>query len=213
MGVPGGRRRPAKIDSGALVNLPPAAAGLEQSNLHPTPSLLDAEQGAELFLPYLEVTGCVLLGYEREAGVDPWVDRLAVSCLCGLLDTDLPHRVRVLRHGGIHVAPDDRLGGLDRPVDPNEDRVALVSLQGLYGAEGHLVVGREDGIQFRVGLQEVLHRTHCLEPVEVRGDLTDYLDVGVLNGLPHSGLPLVAGNRAGDARYEADASFAVHLPL
>src|SRR5215211_379372 len=77
----------------------------------------------------------------------------------------------------------------------------------------HLVVGREDGIQFRVGLQEVLHRTHCLEPVEVRSDLTDYLDVGVLNGLPHSGLPLVAGNRAGDARYEADASFAVHLPL
>src|SRR5215208_6495252 len=84
------------------------------------PSLLDAEQGAKLFLPYLEITGRFPFGEEREAGVDPGVDRLAVRGFCGGLDTDLPHRVRVLRHGGVHVAPDDRL--------------ALVGLQGPCGA-------------------------------------------------------------------------------
>ena len=105
MGVPGGRRRRTKIVSGALVNLPPAAAGSEQSNLHPTPSLLDAEQRAELLLSYLEIPGRILFGDERDAGIDPGVDRLAVRGLCGLLDTDLPHRVRVLRHGGAMSPP------------------------------------------------------------------------------------------------------------
>src|SRR3712207_2968504 len=113
MGRPGRCRRGAKIDSGALVNLPPAATGSKQADLHPTPSLLDPEQGPELLLSYLEVCGSVLLGDEREAGVDPGVDRLAVGGFCGQLDTDLPHRVRVLRHGGSHVAAYYRLGGLD----------------------------------------------------------------------------------------------------
>src|SRR5829696_8689846 len=80
-------------------------------------------------------------------------------------------------------------------------------------AEGHLVVGREDGVHVGVGLEEVLHGADRLEPVEVRGDLTDDLHVGALYGLPHSGLPLVAGDRAGDAYYEADGPFAVHLPF
>jgi len=69
---------------------------------------------------------------------------------------------------------------------------AYISLQGLYGPEGHLVVGRKDGVQIGVGLQEVLHRAHRLEPVEVCFDFTDDLDVCVLYGLSHSGLPLVA---------------------
>src|ERR687897_2125782 len=177
--------------------------------IRPAPSsptfilLLDAEQGAELFLPYFEIAGRVLFGDEREAGIDPGIDRLAARGPCGLLDADLPHRVGVLRHGGVHVAADDRLGGLDRPVYTDQDRIAPVSLQRLYGAEGHLVVSREDGIQIGVGLQEVLHGAHRLEPVEVCGDLANYLDVRVFYGLPHSGLPLVAGDRAGDARYEA----------
>src|SRR5215210_1935783 len=208
---------PTRISStpGSPARTPAWTAPIRPAPSSPTltPSVLDTEQRAELPLSDLEILGRVLLGDEREARVDPGVHRPALDGLGGLFDADLPHRVRVLGHGGVHVAPDDRLGCFDRPVDPDQDRIALVGRQGFDRPEGHLVVGSEDGVHVGVGLEEVLHGADRLEPVEVRGDLTDDLHVGALYGLPHSGLPLVAGDRAGDAYYEADGPFAVHLPF
>src|SRR5215210_2445286 len=173
-------------------------------------SVLYAKQRAQLLLPDLQVAWGVRLGNEREASVDLGVDGFAVCGFRGLLDANLTHRVGVLGYCGVHVAAYYRLGCLDGPVHPNEDRVALVRLKGLYRAEGHLVVGREDGVHVRVGLENVLHGAHGLEPVVVRRDIPDDLDVGAFNALTHASLPLVSGNRAGDARYEADGPLAVH---
>src|SRR5215210_489825 len=176
-------------------------------------SVLYAKQRAQLLLPDLQVAWGVRLGNEREASVDLGVDGFAACGFRGLLDANLTHRIGVLGYCGVHVAAYYRLGCLDGPVYPHEDSVALVRLKGLYRAEGHLVVGREDGVQVGVSLEEVLHGADGLEPVEIGGDFSDDLDVCAFYGLAHTGLPLVSRDRAWDARYKADGPLAVHLFL
>src|SRR5215211_923029 len=163
---------------------------------------------------FLEVTLGVLRGDQRYPGVDRLRYRLVFRRVHRLFYTDQTHLVRVLCHRGIYsfVLDDRHRGFLGSVVAHQQDISGLPArLEDLQRPEGHLVVGREDGIHVRVPLKNVFHRRYALGAVEVRGHLLDDFDVGALYGIPHPGDPILTRCRSRNAVHERQRPPTFHL--
>src|SRR4051812_33659760 len=149
--------------------------------------------------------GDVVLGDDLDGRLDVGRQLLALRGGEAGLNAELADRVRVLRDRGGHVAGLDRLQRVFDAVDADDRHVALLAgvLDRLGDAERHLVVGREEALDVRVGAHQVLGGAQRLRAVPVAGDRLERLEaaLGALGEPLHAG---VAGRVARDAADDAD---------
>ncbi len=94
----------------------------------------------------------------------------------------------------------DGLQRFGQGVEADDGHVEAGGLGRLDGAEGHVVVGGDDGVHVRVGAQAVLGDGQALVAVEVAGLLADDLDVaGRVDDVVKAGRAVDGGRSAGRA--------------
>ena len=91
------------------------------------------------------------------------------------------HIGRLLGDRSIHGAFLDGLQRILNTIEANHDHIlAGLIAQGLNGAQGHLIVFCENGLDVRVCLQQVRGHVQALDPFELGGLLGNNLDIGAV---------------------------------